>query len=306
MSSSIPRIRLYLGEEASPAVRDGLELCFYMPHPHEALKSGVRRALGVYLHAVGENALGSYLDRDGEWQPLDARGWELTRRDLHDGVEARIHLTEEARGDERFDFHYLGKALGHPEAFRGPDDVSALAVSLPTEFLETQGPGRVRSLALDMAWALPFSSGHAGLSFLGEPLASSVRDEVERLALRHPAIDVPYLDGRARTLGTRVLGPSWMTFLGPPVLTELGGAEALRARLRSPGTLVQDLGSDRAIVTLGPAPQAGDTEQGQTLPAYRELARVLEPWLFQTPPGPSAEQSPFIHDRRSWQRRFLD
>ncbi|MFY0576656.1 type VI immunity family protein [Cystobacter fuscus] len=45
------------------------------------------------------------------------------------------------------------------------------------------------------------------------------------------------------------------------------------------------VGRGRAVVALGPWPEAGDLRQGQTLPAYRELARVLEPWLEPFDPG---------------------
>ncbi|WP_120614364.1 DUF3396 domain-containing protein [Corallococcus sp. CA053C] len=307
MSNSIPRIRLHVANGEILVAREGLQICFYMPHPHAALKEGVQRALDVYLETIGGDALGSYSDLDGQWQQLDSKGWDVTRRSLHDEAWAYIHLTEAAQMDDRFDFHYVGKPLGDPDGFYGPEEVSALAVSLPTEFLETHGPGRVHELALDMAKSLPFSSGHAGLAFLGEPLASSVFHEVEKLALRHPAMDVLSLDGRSRGIGTRVTGPAWMTFLGPPVLPELGGAAVLRTRLQSPDTTVQELGPDRAVVTLGPWPEAGDTEQGQTLPAYRELARVLEPWLYQEHPGPPQPNEHALQRiRRRLERRFLD
>lgn len=94
-----------------------------------------------------------------------------------------------------------------------------------------------------------------------------------------------------------------MNFLGQPVLGDVGGTEGLRARLHSPGTTVQELAEGRALVTLGTWPEAGDLEQGQTLPAYRELARVLEPWQYRRKArwgGFSAE------DMRRWERRFLD
>ncbi|KFA90277.1 type VI immunity family protein [Archangium violaceum] len=58
--------------------------------------------------------------------------------------------------------------------------------------------------------------------------------------------------------------------------------------------------SERAVITLGRWPGAGDTEQGDTLPAYRELARVLGQWLYQnTAPRTSEETC-------RWERRFLD
>ncbi len=77
----------------------------------------------------------------------------------------------------------------------------------------------------------------------------------------------------------------------------------MRARLHSPGTTVQEFDGERAVVTLGNWPEAGDMEQGNTLPAYREVARVLEPWLYMKRArwdGFSAE------DMRRWERRFLD
>ncbi len=77
----------------------------------------------------------------------------------------------------------------------------------------------------------------------------------------------------------------------------------MRGRLRSPGTTVEELGAERAVVTLGEWPEAGDLAEGRTLPAYRELARVLEPWLHRR----RALWSGFSEEElRRWERRFLD
>lgn len=94
-----------------------------------------------------------------------------------------------------------------------------------------------------------------------------------------------------------------MNFLGQPVLGELGGAEGLRARLHSPGTTVQELAGDKVVITLGEWPEAGDVERGDALPSYRELARVLEPWLHHTD-VPMLNRP--MEETRRWERRFLD
>jgi hypothetical protein len=169
--------------------------------------------------------------------------------------------------------------------------------------LEEHGPGKVQELAQELAAPLPFSSGHAGLSFNGEPDLLSEQEQFRALCFRYPGMDIPdpFLPSY---IGTRVKGVHWLTFLGQPVLSELGGAAGLRARLHSPGTTVQELEGERAVVTLGPWPEAGDTEQGRTLPAYRELARVLEPWLYHEESRHEHLQVP-EHVRR-WERRFLD
>ncbi|WP_367303484.1 DUF3396 domain-containing protein [Corallococcus exiguus] len=290
-------------------MNDGLQLCLFLPHAHNALKPRIQRALDLYREAIGKDALGLYGDLDGQWQTLDTEGWQLIHHWLHDGDVCRLHVlgaatTSDAYSEShRYEFHYVGYALDRPEDLHWPNAVSALRLTFPTEFLEAQGPERFRALAIEIASVLPFGSGQAGLTFNGEPLASVVREEVKALSFRHPAMDVPSLDDVARDLGTRVRAPAWMNFLGPPVLHELGGVEGLRSRLHSPDTTVQALGPDRAVVTLGPWPEAGDTEQGQTLPAYRELARVLEPWLYE---GPGPEDPHFFTMTRRWQRRFLD
>ena len=106
----------------------------------------------------------------------------------------------------------------------------------------------------------------------------------------------------ASRLGTLIYGVHWLTFLGQPALGAFGGVEGLRAQLHSPGTTVQELEGERAVITLGEWPEAGDTERGDTLPAYRELARVLEPWLyFEEDYGDSA-----FPEKHQWERRFLD
>ncbi|MBZ4330185.1 DUF3396 domain-containing protein [Corallococcus sp. AS-1-12] len=311
--TNLPRVRIYIKSDFEPdflAVNDGLQLCLFMPHAHNALKPRIQRALDLYRKAIGKDTLGFYGDLDGQWQTLDTEGWQLIYQRIHDGDVSHLQLLGAATTSDpyseshRYKFHYVGYALDRPpEDLHWPNAVSALQLTFPTEFLEAQGPERFRALAIEIASALPFSSGQAGLSFNGEPLASVVRDEVKALSSRHPAMDVPNLDDVARDLGTRVRAPAWMNFLGPPVLQELGGVEGLRSRLHSPGTTVQALGPDRAVVTLGPWPEAGDAEQGQTLPAYRELARVLEPWLYQ---GSGPEDCDFFTMTRRWQRRFLD
>ncbi|MBN8233140.1 DUF3396 domain-containing protein [Corallococcus macrosporus] len=307
MTQSIPHIRLHVNgdfDEKLLVVRDGLQICLFLPQAHETLKPHVQRALDIYLHAIGRESLSFYVDPDGQWQSLDAAGWDFIQQELQEEFGSRIHMVGSSAPGEsttrhRFRFQYVGRL----EDSYWPGSVSALLMTFPTKFLEAQGPERFRALALEIVGSLPFSSGHAGLSFNGVPQASVVRDEMKALSFRYPAMDVISLEDVARELGSRVRAPAWMNFLGPPVLSGLGGTEALRSKLHSLATTVQALGPDRAVVTLGPYPEAGDTEQGQTLPAYRELARVLEPWLYQSS---GVEDSDLFYCTRRWQRRFLD
>jgi hypothetical protein len=206
-----------------------------------------------------------------------------------------------------YEFTYRGFQLDDLPFFEDRGTVCAVAFWLPSEYLEAYGPARVRQLALELSSGLPFNSGHAGFSLHfseGGGLTAEEHRQVRDLAFRYPGMDVPALHKIFRSLDTRMKGVHWMTFLGQPVLGELGGVAGLRARLHFGGTTVQEMEGERAVVTLGEWPEAGDVEKGQTLSAYRELAQVLEPWLYTSP-------EPFwyrgtLEEMRRWERRFLD
>ncbi len=131
-----------------------------------------------------------------------------------------------------------------------------------------------------------------------------ISDPIRDLSLRNPGMDMPAMEKLTMRLGTRIKGTCWLTFLGPPVLDSLGGTVGLRSRLHSASTGVEELSAGRAVVTLGEWPEAGDIERGNALPEYRELAQVLEPWLYQAPRSPWSGFTD--EDARRWERRFLD
>ncbi|WP_409014849.1 DUF3396 domain-containing protein [Archangium sp.] len=248
--------------------------------------------MDAYLRAVGSGALSLYGAQDGYWQNLDDASWADLREKLQHPRSASIHLANDSADENRYEFEYRGRRLKPlPWDKDASGYVSKVSFWLPTEYLEQHGPGRVRELALELAAPLPFSSGHAGLSFNGH-VPSGAEEQFHEMSMRYPGMDLPDPGLLSMEIGTRVKGVRWLNFLGQPVLGELGGAAGLRARLHSPGTTVQELEGERVVVTLGPSPDAGDTEQGRTLPAYQELAHVLEPWLYRAEPRRSLLESP--------------
>ncbi|WP_233166068.1 DUF3396 domain-containing protein [Archangium sp. Cb G35] len=258
------------------------------------------RSLDAYLQAVGPNALGVYADQEGYWQNLDDTSWARIRNELLDPDWAHVSLADASGRENRYQVDYRGRPPSDVVFPDAPGVVSVVSFWLPTEFLEEHGPGRVRELALELATPLPFCSGHAGLAFNCDISMLGVKQEVLKHGFRYPGMDIPGLDMATLRIGTKIREISWQTFLGQPVLGELGGATGLRSRLSSPGTTVQEMEGERAVITLGRWPEAGDMEQGNTLPAYRELARVLEPWLYRGPAPRTSEET------RRWERRFLD
>jgi hypothetical protein len=300
MSDRYPRIRRYSSyyNERYILVRECVSITLYVHQPHAEIAQAVMHALDVYRRAVLPQALSLYMDDEGDWRDLDDKGWEFFQQQFLDPRGVRLVLAGEPDEFFAYEFGYYGRASEDIKEGKA----SLVTFFLPTEYLEEHGPGRVRELALELAAGLPFTSGHAGMSFIYPEAALGMTESIHDEAFRYPGLDMRASDV-SWDIGTRVKGAYWLTFLGQPVLGELGGVAGLRARLHSPGTTVQELERDRAVVTLGAWPEAGDTEQGHTLPAYRELARVLEPWLYQFPTrwgGFTRE------DMRRWERRFLD
>jgi hypothetical protein len=306
-------------------VRDVVRIVFFVPYDHVDIAPGVEHALNTYVRAVEghASALSRYVCCHWESYRLGDRGWELIRETLEPkerryvddyepdeafepmkyGADPYFVIYGEQDSGYCFDYH---ARLPWREA--PPGRASVLRVTLPTEYLEERGPDFVRELALDMTSRLPISSGHVGLALECEGAVYNRLDPLRPVMFRHPGFDL-----RGATihddLGTRVDGVHWMNFLGQPVLGELGGATVLRARLLPfPTCTVQELAGERALVTLGACPEAGDLTEGHTLPAYRELARVLEPWQEPFPWGFLGRQNRNTEEEelRRWWRRFLD
>jgi hypothetical protein len=301
MSVHYPRIRLQ-DQDGHVQVREGLSLTFYMRPPHQRIAERVLRTLDVYQRHIGHGVLSLYAGPEGEWRNLDEAGWSLIRRELREEPCPNVALEPSDAGGTHA-FLYRGMDLEYLSRMNEPDAMCEVTFWLPTEFLEEKGPEQVRALAIELASLLPLCSGSCGLSFQGGLELVGVNRALTRYWMRYPGIDIPSPHGHSSDIGTRMRGPHWMNFIGQPVLGELGGAERLRARLRTPGTAVQELEDAKVVITLGEWPEAGDLERGDVLPAYRELARVLEPWLYRS-------RIPMLNrseeESRRWERRFLD
>lgn len=307
MSTHYPRIRIHKKTKTPGIVgiREALSLTFYMTRVHQEVVQDVLRAVDVYRQSLKADALGWYVEPySEEWEPLDAKGQSYMWGEMSRHPAMGMWLSGLPNSVTGYDILYEGclyeGCLSEPHAL---DRSNAVSFRLPTEELEARGPEWVRDLALRLARELPYASGYAGLCFNFPESVVGYTDVLRTLAFRYPGLDVPEPHWDASTLGTRLKGVHWMNFLGPTVLGPLGGVDGLRARLHTPGTTVEALEGGRAVVTLGPWPEAGDLDEGRDLPAWRELARVLEPWLYQ----PRGEWSGFsAEDMRRWARRFLD
>jgi hypothetical protein len=295
MSERYPRIRIP-NKYGEWATREAVAITLYVHRPGQEATPLSLDAIEKYTRLAG-SLIVVHERENGKSFQLDSAGWTRLRNALLTGSSWALserNLETVARG-YRFEYDYT------------PPDLTRLCFLFPSEYLEEQGPTHMRNVALDLLGPLPICSGSVGLALDVAPeLWGKRRQWVGGVCLDSPGLDPLYFTDTMAG-GTKIRTPSWMTFVGQPTLGEIGGLEGLRARLHSPGTTVEDVGGDRALITLGEWPEMGDIHKGETLPAYRELAKTLEPWLHLEGLESYAERS-FENpaDYQRWLRRFLD
>ncbi|WP_375761572.1 type VI immunity family protein [Corallococcus exercitus] len=115
-------------------------------------------------------------------------------------------------------------------------------------------------------------------------------------------MDLYHASAYSSIIGTQSLSPAWLTFLGQPLLGQLGGIDALRNALPFPEVSLLPMDGDRMLVTLDEWPAPIDTQREAIPPRYRALARLMEPFLFQYN---GEELLPYQQDVNRRIRRFL-
>ncbi|WP_375754891.1 DUF3396 domain-containing protein [Corallococcus exercitus] len=303
MRDTFPIIRLRT-RKGWLAGRDGILISFFVHRPPKDIAPAVWRALQAYLRAIPAGTLGWYPADDGEMAPLDDTGWQHLRQCLLEppwnGLRP-IELLESPSEAGGYHFEYYGRQLGDPIL---EDPISSVSFTFPTEYLREHGTSHLRALALQLGDELPFSFGYASFAIVSPQglFSSGDWNITEALLARYPGLDAYNNEELSSVIGTHALAPAWLTFLGQPLLGQLGGMDALRNGLSFPEVSLLPMEGDRVLVTLDEWPDPIDTQTKPIPPQYRVLARLMEPFFFQY----EGEGLPlYKHDTNRWIRRFL-
>jgi hypothetical protein len=309
MRENIPVIRLTpdVGGDRVMA-RDGVVICFFMRHSHREVAPAIWRALETYRRAIPPQALAWYGSEEGEPLPLDDKGWAHIRHKILErpwGMEWLVDLAEDCSQVGGYHFEYDGRKLDAPMFSHDENSASGVLFTFPTEYLLEHGPGHLRALALELGRELPFSFGYASLAIIApHGLWYSARRSVVPLLSRYLGLDIYQLGETSGVIGTRARGAYWLTFLGQPLLGQLGGLERLRDTLPFPGVSFEPLEAERLLVTLGEWPDAIDTAKGVYVPEYRALAHLMEPFLCEERHDWFTWYPPGGDNMRRWMRRL--
>jgi hypothetical protein len=338
MGERYPRLRLrgIPGGSFHPRrqllAREVFRIVFYLPHDHPDIASGVSQALARYIQAVGEGpkSIHDVSVSHDEGGLLTPERWDLVRHLLQDtrrwsypeDYEPWEQREIEKRRFERgllftggfgirngYEFEYRARIPWRPAAENS--SASVLIATLPLDYIEEHGPGRMSQLVLDMASPLSFSTGHAGLALRLYGALPSTAAAFRTELLRYPGIDLREAWGFPERVGSHVDGVHWLNFLGPPVLSRIEGSTDLRSRLNANGVAVVRFDAERAMIALGEHPETGSFMMEKSFSAYHQFARLLEPLLEPLPSGRHGAPRPtslFLTENEvyRWWRRFLD
>ena len=331
--ASLPRYQIDV-EAGVPVLRDGWTAVFYLSGPCERHQAGAARCIAEYLRLVREPALRWTIDEEGDAVELDDAEIDDRLDELAQPGEDSVgfRLMDNPEGVSAHRVRYIGLHADDPIAAMRPDAVSLLQLTYATETVERIGPERFVQFHDAVAAALPLSFGYVSPAFLaatgaGEPPAF---ERIRGWSRRFPCLDVSHVSIDTLTLGDRVRGAYWLSYLGPVNVEALGGEPALREALAAACRDVAGEGKGKgagagagagkdegAGVNVGAralpggvlalqveaAPIAGDVNRREDVGAYRALAACLAPRLYE----PEIAFPEFeLEDTQAWFRRFLE
>ncbi|MCP2040342.1 hypothetical protein L1281_000924 [Neisseria sp. HSC-16F19] len=307
-----------LGEIARPAFRLGLLSSIHQAHPFDFVDE-YQRLFEVFAPILRRDAErlrfweGGRTDRrrksiqKGDWTPF---------QHLRDVVPPPTFTFigfefQSGRTIERV--HDAG-----PTSFRFQiGDTSRLDATVPVEDFEN---GTLDIDALKAALlAIPTRSGFSGYGMcLSQdypgygPEQGGYSYDVAR---KYPALDAQYLYPRGWSQGyeddparTWILGLNWLTLVGEPFLSRMGGLAAVTRGL--PPEITWQTGHDSVLFQLGERPITGQAGvDDDLLPLYFELGKRLKPSGNNTPSLEYPQHVFFTIDKQSsvdWTRRFYD
>ncbi|MCV0397647.1 MAG: DUF3396 domain-containing protein [Rhizobiaceae bacterium] len=316
---SVPSSNWTLADQAQPAFRLFAHLSFYKAHPYvfteqyEALFALFAPILKERCDKImmwdrpGANARRGNKIKPDDWRPFEHI--KSIHSDPSNGIFTGFYFVDKSDKDMK------GRGLCSFRFFVGSS--IRLDACIP---LEDWQAGRLDVEALvAVLQTLPyfsFSAGY-GLSLSDQFDNAAAFDLAEMLipvAHRYPALDLQHAEQRnavpkdeADASAFWIGGVNWLTGVGEPFVSALGGAPALARGL--PAGIDMNSGSSGVVFRLGEHPITGEAGVDDTaLPLYRQLGQRLRPIGY--PDADSLRKFVFGKFKQAeslaWMRRFYD
>lgn len=284
---------------------DALVIAFFLNASHTQTAESVLEAIDAFVAFAGLSGFRYSLDEEGEAEILTPAAYQALRARFLQGAkdtgEGGIRLVGDEVHLTGMRVYHYGQDLPRP---KWPHWRNVLTFHLSRSAYLEKGPSEVRGFARTVAQRLPFSFGYASPCVLYHQEINVAA----KLARRFPGMDILNQTAAAASLNDKVAGVYWLSFFGPTLGSALGGAQRVRAALSGVAE-VTELSDGKVELAIGEEPEVGDRNRKLELPAYRVVARFLEPYLDIPEVVYFFEDDGITPDRQAmvdWHRRFLD
>jgi hypothetical protein len=276
-TADAPESLTILDGDDRPVLRIGLLATLFFENGHQRdVREAVIECFEDYCRITGSRLRWTTHRRTHRWMPVqtlpgDQREWLL---DLDPDVAWQLTYQGGESHEEASDYRF--EAVGVP-AWESALRLSYLQVCLPLAWYADHD-GSFPELVLDFCQRLRPIQGYGGIGVI-ESYATAIRQPNEptvfAMAQRFPGLEVDYPIAHSSHLQAGIKGVNWLTVLGDPWLSKVGGAERLAAELGPEYTLASY--GPGVIVQAGAVPQLGDRNRDSWPDLYVKLARILRP-----------------------------
>jgi hypothetical protein len=167
--------------------------------------------------------------------------------------------------------------------------------------------GLIREMAVSIADAVEFRSGHGGLAFVYNPwLKETAFEAIYAQARRYWGIDIEDMNGTLPLTTRGIKGVNWVTMVGRGV-DSAADVEPGIAGLSAVADVKVERRRHGVVLVAGAQPISGDQNHpDKSQEPYQAIAKALAPLYFTEHPDFPAEQ--FIRNGNTlgWIRRFLE
>ena len=291
-----------LGSHVTEQIAPCLTLALFTNEPSRENRLGLVAVFDDYVKRWGKNLQWFAEDETNRFRKFDASAKSYPRRaakrwEIQPDLVIRwvAYSGEDRLAAGFWRFHGTARA---PNAW--PEALGFASVSWDVRKFHDRY-GKVVETVQRWADSISVHYGYSGLSFNVSQGSIQQRHgwEAKRLAMRFQGFELEDASTTSLCCMTELKGVNWLTIVSHSMLEPLGGLSAIREKCSQEIRIHPMRGG--VIIQAGPEPQVGDANRGETLPLYREVARVLKPIRARS-------HWPFFGNvlGNDWMRRFND
>lgn len=272
---------LELTVDRTLVVRPVFALSLFTDQPFTKIRESVIACHDMFLKLCPPDKLKHYLTETmDQHQRTTARSFTMLPTWLKKGAPAReevfIEFMSSDNREEAPEFRLV--ISGNEDGSIGQESgcANTIHMSLPVSW-GVEHADRMRDMMIHLGGLFPYTSGHAGFAlewsgYFDEEACSHAFSK----GMRHPGFDIFDNSNDEDIAGSDSLKTvGWITLLGAGIVKRLGGRDKIRAALPE-RIRIREVG-DGLMIETGDAPEIGDTNRRDPLPAYREVYKLVEP-----------------------------